>query len=306
MSNDSLISHPLLSTEVLQSYVAFFKAIDNSINLYYLSHTTPPTLEEILISSSNLLNKRILKNDFSVLLAIYPGCYTIEENSKVNSNAEFLISLPFELRTFNSLIPKRVEEFTRLLNLWVSENPESKNLPKVQLLPERKSRTSNLASPSPSKITKPRLSNELRNSSEKFKFKERDEKVEQEKNGGLTLLERIRLKEKRNKELALADNSETRYSSYITGKLPHIYDILYQTVNQDDSLRSFPLGKFIDIVCDSLNYPISKQEIEDIINALAKSLGPEKVNVITRANITVMKINNLDRQVDIKTLKTKK
>lgn len=330
MTTNEFGRHKFIRPEAFKLNASYFKAIDNCLSLHYTSHTSPPSVDQILNSSSNLLSRKVTFQSLLNILALYPASYIIQENHKVNDKSSYSITLPFEINHFNRSITRRNQEFVDSVNLWIANNPEAQTLPTCNdflncskaFNETNSSSNSSSKSNSPSKISKPPRSSlvekhNLKNTTEKFKFKPKDEATELN-NSGLTLLERIKLKEKKNKELAKIDNSEIRYSNYLDGKLHPVYDILYQTywsggrggrskaktVENEEAekkvgVTSLPLIKFVDIIRDSLSYPISEGEVEDIVVRLEETLGANKVQIITRGGITVVKINNLDRSSDL-------
>ncbi|CAH2352803.1 hypothetical protein CLIB1423_08S01420 [[Candida] railenensis] len=330
MTTNEFGRHKFIRPETFKLSASYFKAIDNCLNLHYTSHTSPPSVDQILNSSSNLLSRKVTFQSLLNILALYPASYIISENHKVNDKSSFSITLPFEINHFNRSITRRNQEYVESVNSWIANNPEAQVLPicndflncSKALIENNNSSDSSSKSGSPSKISKPSKSSlvdkhNLKNTTEKFKFKPKDEAIELSKSG-LTLLERIKLKEKKNKELAKVDNSDIRYSNYLDGKLHPVYDILYQTYwsgsrgrrtktkDVDDQetekkvgVASLPLVKFVDIIRDSLSYPISEGEVEDIVVRLEETLGASKVHIITRGGITVVKVNNLDRCCDL-------
>lgn len=299
MSIGNRINHSRIPSEIISLYLAYFRAIDNALNLYYANHTSDPSLEEILKSASGLLSKRVTLTSILVILGIYPGAYVLKHNHKVIGTSEYLILLPNDLQLFNGMIVKRSNEFETRLLQWIQEYPEADALPSASIVsltsltPSRRT--------SPSKITK--LSTTLKNDSSKFKFKAKDEVQQQTLNNGLTLLERIRLKEKQKNE-GPQDTKETKYTRYLDGKLGMVYDIMFQTYSQDNaSAKTYGLRKFSEIIRDSLRYPMSIEEISDVVHRLETTLGQERIKILTRGGVTVIKINDLNRSKDLELIK---
>jgi hypothetical protein len=284
----AIASHPHVPRDTFRRCLAAFRALDSTLSLYYASHTTDPTLDEILVSASNLLGRRVTLDTVRTILHVYPQCYSLRENTRTDSSA-YVIHLPLEVP-----IPKRAAEFVRHLNQWIEHNASAKAFPLGQ--PPLPILASVRHAVNKTRLT--RLAKEMRNSADKFAFRAKIEAVEQDKSG-LTLLERIKLKEKRNKELLKTDNPHARYLQFIHGKLPLIYDIVFQTFTASDAPSSLPLDRFIDLISDSLSYPVSRPEIEDIVRRLEAVLGEHKVYLVTRGDVTVIKVGNLDRASDL-------
>lgn len=146
---------------------------------------------------------------------------------------------------------------------------------------------------------------DLRNDPSKFQFAEKNEHTQQLNSGGLSLLERIRLKEKR-----LCESKKTQvtpqeqYQKFLKEKATTIYDIIYQSHNtraQGREISSHSLKKMAQSIRDSSEYPVSEKEASDVVKLIALKL-PAKVLVITKGELSVVKIHDLDRDLDMKTL----
>lgn len=307
--------HPVIPSNVFADLVKFFGAIDTNLSLHYSNHTTDPSLDKILDSAARLLGRRITTKDLLCILCISPKSFVIANNIKLNENSEHLISIPpsVSINSFNQQIPKRKVQFITEINSWIEKNNELSSIPSIPLervINKRKLASSkiikpNLNSPSPTKRLKSDLVNELKNDPSKFTFKSKDEELEKQKSNGLSLLERIRLKEKLINEQLLKESPEMKYTQYIQSKLVPIYDIIFQIhrYQQKDNLKSYPLTKLISMVSDSLNYPVSKDEIKDVIYLIETRLTKEKLQIISRSGVTAVKVIKLNREDDLKLLK---
>lgn len=310
------IEHQIIKEEVFQDLIKFFTAIDTNLNLHYSNHTIDPSLNRILDSAARLIGRRITTKDLLCILQIYPNAYAIRYNNKVNDHSEYLLSLPesIPVNTFNQCIPLRKEQFLKNINTWVAKNrkvPEitytsidkivkKQNNASISKIHKPQSNTS-----SPTKMSKSDLINDMKNDSSKFVFRSKDENVEKEKNNGLSLLERIRLKEKLKNEQKIKDTPEMKYHTYIQSKLVPIYDILFHIHRSQDKqqYKSYPLSKLISMIEDSLDYPTSKDEIKDAVYLLEKKLGSDKIQILSRGGVTAIKVIELDRDGDLKELK---
>lgn len=308
--------HPIIQGKVFQDLVKFFTAIDTNLNLHYSNHTTDPSLSRILDSAARLIGRRITTKDLLCMLHIYPDAYVIRYNNKVNDNSEYLLSLPenIPVNTFNQCIPLRKEQFLNDLNTWIVKNKQTSEIayPSIGHIVQRRKHSSpskihkpQLNSSSPTKISKSNLLNELKNDSSKFVFRSKDENAEKVKNNGLSLLERIRLKEKLNNEQKIKETPEMKYNTYIQSKLVPIYEILFHIHRSQDKqeFKSYPLSKLVSMVEDSLDYPSSRHEIKDTVYLLEKKLGPGKIQILSRGGVTAIKVIKLDRDVDLRLLK---
>lgn len=310
------IDHKVIKEEVFQDLIKFFTAIETNLNLHYSNHTIDPSLNKILDSAARLIGRRITTEDLLCILQIYPNAYAIRYNNKDNDHSEYLLSLPesIPVNTFNQCIPSRKEQFLKNINTWVAMNKNASEItyPSIGQIVRKQ----NNASPSkihkpqsntssPTKVSKSELINGMKNDSSKFVFRSKDEHAEKEKNNGLSLLERIRLKEKLKNEQKVKDTPEMKYHMYLQCKLVPIYDILFHIHRSQDKqqYKSYPLSKLISMIEDSLDYPTSQSEIKDAVYLLEKKLGSDKIQILSRGGVTAIKVIELDRDSDLKVLK---
>lgn len=213
--------------------------------------------------------------------------YDADESSELNSPSvsPLRYSLRKGLLSSASLSPsKKLLDTSNLLPVTPTKKigpNASFDLPESPTKPRR----------SPVKVTK--LSDSLSNSARKFTLFQKP--VE---SGGLSLLERIKQKEKlRNQERAL-NTQEAAYRKRILGKLPALYDVLYElTINTDSLFKSFSLPKVISMVIDSFALRISRQEVQDAIRELALAI-PSRLEILER-EVLVLKVHRLDRHDDV-------
>mmetsp|Transcript_5108 Transcript_5108/g.6424 ORF Transcript_5108/g.6424 Transcript_5108/m.6424 type:complete len:314 (+) Transcript_5108:165-1106(+) len=308
--------HQIIRKEVFQDLLKFFTAIDTNLNLHYSNHTIDPSLNKILDSAARLIGRRITNKDLLCILQIYPDAYVIKHNNKINDHSEYLLTLPenIPLNTFNQCIPFRKEKLLNNINTWIDRNRNASEImhpPIEQLVKKQKhTSTSRIQKPpsnssSPTKISKSDLMNGMKNDSSKFIFRSKDENYEKKKNNGLSLLERIRLKEKLKNEQKMKDTPEMKYHTYIQSKLVPVYDILFHIHRSQDKqqYKSYPLSKLVSIIEDSLDYPTSQDEIKDTVYLLEKKLGTGKIEILSRGGVTAIKVIKLDRDIDMKALK---
>lgn len=154
-------------------------------------------------------------------------------------------------------------------------------------------------SPSKSKFrsSPTKISKTLSNSPKKFLLQQKPVEA-----GGLSLLERIKQKEKQRNLEKESYLPEKVYHRRLLYKLAPIYDIIYELSSSDDERRpqfkSFSLPKMVSMIKDSLTLNISEEEIEDTIRELSKLL-PERVEIIKQGTINAIKVYRLNRSEDI-------
>lgn len=316
-----LNNHKHISNEILKKILRNFKAIDHALNIFYLTSNSDPQLDEILKSATLLFKKKIEQKDLLEILTIAPDCYQIDINEKRESQNFLVLKYPSNITVKN--LHKRISEFIKKINKWIEVNPECINIKESNIydLIRQESKNeipSNLRNNNISHIKKnlkfqfvkkKLLSSILKKNKSSFNFVQKNEIIEQRKNKGLTLLERIKLKEKINKDLGPKKNQdiniENDYEKKLLNQICKIYDIIYhlKAENNDNNIsKTFSLFKFCEIAKDSLTCSITNKEIIDTIELISKKLDYGKVKVITKNNLHIVKINNLNRENDIKLL----
>lgn len=310
----SVATHSIIPKNILQNTYKHVSAIDSVLSLHYTNHITNPSLAKVLDTAASLIHLRINFMSLEVIFAISPDMYDvfIDEN-----NAYTISPKNISIHDFKKYTSKRKEQFLADLNKWIMENSDKPVLPTVPMSKivtkvVKNSRTSpykiTKSSPSPSpNSSRVNLLQDFKNESGKFRFKSKDEV----NTNGLSLLERIKLKEKLNKEKKLMENPQQKYESYINDKMLVVYDIIYELRgghgtldnNSTGNSKSYPLQKLISQIEDSLEYPISKSEIYDVIKSVSSKLLNEKVEVISRDGLSIVKIAGLKYDTDVKLLK---
>jgi hypothetical protein len=300
---DQLIHrHDIIPLRHLEDIRIKFVAIDNALSLYFTNHHVSPLLTKILDSASSLANMRIKISDIEHILYLDSRLYHVY---KLNGGAyDFTqIYIKFPASFSNGQIHHRRTEFVQTMNSWIDENKLAQFVPSVEiqlLLVDRAG--------SPSKIVKrsisptKRVSAEMKNSPSKFQFKERRELTEQKKNNGLSLIERIKLKEQQ--AAALKKDPKQSYKEYLQGKSKTIYEIIHQSVPNDNTVTSFSMAKLCEIIKDSTSYPPSTQEVVDIIKHICEKLQRGTFTIVERNGITILKVRNLNRGQDLKLLQS--
>lgn len=268
-----------------------------------------------------MCGSRITQSTIESILAFFPLAYKI---ISYGQNAyDYAITVPAgtHVLKFATQLPLRKAQFERLVkdtsdhptpttlaSVAIVETPLSSPVKNGRLFSSRgsspaKSSASSLnssptkANTSPTKVTK---ASYLRNDASKFHFKEKLAAVEASKSG-LSLLERIRLKEK---QLKSQEPPEVRYQAQIVGKLPAVYDVLYElapvsTLESGPKSRSFSLPKVISIVQDSFDFDMADTEVMDVIRELESRLGKERIHILERGGVHAIKVFQLDRTTDL-------
>lgn len=158
-------------------------------------------------------------------------------------------------------------------------------------LPESPSKAKFRSSPT-------RISKTISNSPKKFSLQQKPVEA-----GGLSLLERIKQKEKQRHLEKESYLPEKVYHRRLLSKMAPIYDIIYELSSSDDERRpqfkSFSLPKIVSMIKDSLTLSTSEEEVEDTIRELAKLL-PDRVELIQQGSINAIKVYRLNRTEDVK------
>lgn len=292
--------HPIITTAWIDRIRLLFQAIELVLVLHYATNTTDPVLARLLDTASLYANLRINFAHFEVILYLVPGFYFVyPDYQQVDAVHLYRISPPKRIQVleFTKSIETRRTQFNHAIEKWLAENQNLGYIPAVEIRDvAMKNYTKPLAnsptkkmSPSPTKVTK------LKNDVSRFRFKERLEQEELTKTG-MSLLERIRLKEK----LRNSENSATpqqKYDTYIAGKLHPVYDILYQVCSREPLPKLLLMTKLIGTVRDSFSYPIAILEVQDTLHKLDEILP--SLSIITKAGTTVVRVESFDRSRDL-------
>ena len=281
-----LIQMAPIHPDPIQRLAEDYKAIVNSISLHFSTHTSEPAVDVILKSATNLLNRRVDLCAVQHIQALTKAAFIVAPNTRVG-RSEYTITFVDHKRSPNL-------DFRTILDEWCKRNPE-KELPKVDLwrLNQKLPTKSNLSILDRSKVHK-----SLRNDSSKFQFQVKNEKTQRSLNKGLTLLERIRLKEQLKSSELQDRKMDSQY--LIWGKMASAYGIIFQNYDAETKASmTFSFNKYMEIIQNSFKYPVTQSEIKDAIIELLRCLGPEKVQIVTKGNISVLKIHQLDRSKDL-------
>lgn len=314
--------HPLIPRHAFVTLRNNFNAIDNVLSLHYTNHTSNPLLNKILTQASSLTQTKITVTHIEQIMEITDSLYEI-----YRLDEELVIKF-----SSTTQLSRRREVFIKNINKWIETHQELNTIP-----PKKSSYTTEAtfelcssslpSSPvsflktSPNKIIKPRSANssptkiknrslnfsDLKNDSSRFKFKEKLESIESNKFNGLSLLERIKLKEKLRKqqeqdEISKQQTPQDKYQNYLLTKIPMIYNAIYQLYQcQPNNCKTFSTKKLIQTIQDSSSYPVIPDEIHDGMKLLSTKL-PSKLDMIEKNDIKVIRVTNLNRDQDLKTL----
>lgn len=298
--------HPIISTAWIDRIRLLFHAIELVLALHYATNTTDPVLARLLDTASLYANLRINFAHFEIILYLVPGFYLVyPDYQQVDAVNLYRIAPPKRVLVFEftKSIDTRRTQFNDAMEKWLAENQHLGYIPAVEIRDvAMKNYTKPLAnspakkmSPSPTKV------NKLKNDVSRFRFKERLEHAELAKTG-MSLLERIRLKEK----LRNSENPATpqqKYDTYIAGKLQPVYNILYQICSREPLPKLFLMTKLIGIVRDSFSYPIAILEVQDTLHTLDEILP--SLSIITKAGTTVVRVESVDRSRDLERIERK-
>lgn len=297
-------AHNNIERGEFERLLKIFKGIDSNISVYYGSHTSPTGLSGILRSTLSLMGRAVKYDDVLKLLVLYPDSYNLQVNYGSNIEDEFTISFAFSTEDKKiSVLNDREALFIEKANLWIRNNQDKDDVP---LFPIEDFVQADRTKSSLIKLNtrNDRIFKELRNSADKFRFKVKHERDVQSLNNGLSLLQRIKLKERVRKEEDKYDQTQIKRNKLIKNKLKSIYDILYH-VHEDQSpgkLKSYSMPKIIAMIKDSSTNPIHEDEALDVVKALVSILGRNRMEIVSRNGITALKIIALDRTRDLKVL----
>ncbi|RCK67760.1 Cell division cycle protein CDT1 [Candida viswanathii] len=296
--------HQQIPKHVFITLLSKFTALDNVISLHYATHSAHPRLTKILSQASSLAKCAIVMDDIEQVTEVWRGAYVVfrqDDEQCIKFGDLDVVSLM-----------RRKETFVEFLNSWIDANQTNPEIPRHAI-------TIPTIQKSPSKVTKPRSASssptkkpqskfqDLKNDPSKFKFTEKSEPSRAAAALGLSLLERIRLKEKRAKEdMASGPTPREKYERYLEGKIPMIYDAIYQVYNSEGDgdgkgSRSFSTSKLIQIIQDSAEYPVVAEEIHDGMKLIVDKLS--KIQMIEKNGVRVLRVAYLDRDQDLLVLK---
>lgn len=282
-----------------------FSCIDSALSLHFTSSVSPCKVHQLCSKASSLADKRITSSTIEYILAVFPTAYKIV--SYGTSTYDYGVTVRETVPKFNLLIPQRKETFTKSLDSIKDIEPVSL---RDVAVPESPKKIPGFRSPStsPTKVSKLRRMDGLKNDRSKFTLKEKISSVEASKANGLSLLERIKLKERQNSENNANLSEDSRYSADIKSKLTTVYDIVYElalTTPEPQGIlkfKSFAFDKITSIVNDSLPFPLPSSQISEIMDLLQKKLGNEKLHSIQRGNTRALRVFHLNREDDMRLL----
>lgn len=322
----SLQNHPIIPKYIFANLLLSLNAIDNVLTLHYSNRISDPLVTDILESATNFIERRrrIEVGDLEHILYVFPECYRLYKSPGSDYNDPTATYIKFPKIELNLTVRKA--QFIDALNQWIDKYPDLDTIPTMSILEVTKryeleqpvSRTSlpvkitkpNSRHGSPTKTARRQLFKDLKNDSSQFQFKLKDTTVETNKNNGLSLLERIRLKEKLNnlqqQQLQDENSATSKYEAYLKQKCQSVYDIIFQLYNvnlETETFKSFSMAKLVEIIKDSSSYPLDADEIKDVIKLIERKLNTKsRFAIVDKNRVSILKVANLNRNQDLKIL----
>lgn len=299
--------HPHIKPDEFELLLKIHNAVDSILSLHYSNHSQFITAHQLFEKLQHLLNRGVKLDNFLCLFLIDPFCFKLTTPIGVKDLSPCRISLFQPIHQFNLTLQSRKGQFIEDINLWIKNNPDQTSFeyPELEDVIYNHKQSSPCTKPpnstkSPNKVTKPKLA--LKNSSSKFMFKPKDELKQQANNNGLSLLERIKLKEAKLKQQADKETPEMKHNKFLEDKIPQIYNILAQINGETPSTKTYPLSRLTQLIKDSLNYPIHNEEILDCLKLIQTKLSQQVLSITTRNELSVVKVYRLNRSRDLQAL----
>lgn len=278
-----------------------FLAIDSALSLHFSSSITTPKLFQICQKATALAGRRITNSTLELILGVDELLFTI---TSLKGSYDYGITVAVPLAKYSSLLAQRRAQFEE--KLAQTEKIEPVSLSEIAILKSPvKCLQHRSPSTSPTKVGKYKHIEGLKNDRSKFSFKERKIALESAKADGLSLIERIKLKEERNSKIDPEQKKKEDYESLIRTRTPRVYDIIYELASASSAngaSQSFTLDKVVSIIKDSSEYAISSGEIQDIVNDIESKLGTGRLQLIERGFNKVIRVFDLNREADLQRL----
>ncbi|CCK73458.1 Tah11p NDAI_0G04740 [Naumovozyma dairenensis CBS 421] len=285
-------SHQLILQQKLNLYKRLFTTSETILSLNSMSRVSniAPELHSLLPQMSNMMNFKIVQDDFLKLLTIWPQAYIIEANSK----CELAIKLP-QIDPLMALSNKsRKLQFAEMCDLWYLNHYDLDVVPKdVPPLKVNKRRGSidndNMDVSSPSYQTKriqspTKQKNYIHNKKEQFIYKEKQHDSQS------NLLDRLRERERRS--AALLSERQRKYQEFLSVKMSQVFKILI-SLNWNEP---YTVTHLTELIADSLqnsNNPIGEYEAEEIIDKLQSLLSDQISCIVVEGGLKVYKWDQL-------------
>ncbi|VEU19658.1 DEKNAAC100444 [Brettanomyces naardenensis] len=227
---------------------------------------------------------KVLGFNRQMLLAIksiYPESYKL---SRVNDQDDDIVIDNYDTSVdFLGKLSDRLKRFTVLLDLklkggakeWIIEDLITYRLPA-------------------GKVRRPKASGGriVKNDRSKFQFHER---IEKKTPGSISLIQRIRAKEKNSDRLQ--KEIHKRKEMYIESKMRPIYDILYSESPKDGGTTSLTVSEMERLINDASPNPMAKEDIGTAVRKLDELI--DGISLITVGTVNVIKVRKLDREADL-------
>lgn len=268
---------------------ALFAALDTVLSLHYSTSVTPARVDDVCKRATLLTRRRVLPATLEAVLAVFPDAYAITLEGK---GYEYAMAPPGVTPTrFGALLPARRKEFAARLASLACFTPVPLSAVATNAAGPRDDREGRRRVPPKSAL----LAKDLSNLRRVLRLKQPSLE--------LSLLERIKAKERLQQSLKQANAPEIAYDTYIQSKLPAAYEVLYELSRQNGAgtgadFKSFPVGKVVSILRDSAAMAVAENEALDTLRRLAACL-PEKVQMLRRGGVHALKVYQLDREQDL-------
>ncbi|OBA22884.1 hypothetical protein METBIDRAFT_33933 [Metschnikowia bicuspidata var. bicuspidata NRRL YB-4993] len=297
------------ASDSLQSLPNLFNALDSVLSIHYASSITVPKVHDLCEKATRLTKRRvdintieqILGYDLQVYQIIYFGSNSFDYgmcSPKGLSPLQFGALLPSRRISFKERVSsfRDAPPIVKLSEVAVPFLDTTQGVSLGRLASTSLKRQGNslclvTKSPKDTRISSKSILSLTENSALHSCLVE-----------GLSLIERIKQKERKNKLNSLGNTIKENHVRYIRSKVPVVYDILYEltlmNAGEQKPFKTVPTRKLISIIKDSLSYSMTDEEISDTIHEIARVLQ-DKVKVIQVGEIHAIKIFPLNRNQDL-------
>lgn len=252
-----------------------FSTCETVLSLFIMSRSigTAVELHSVIPQLSNMMRKKITKEDFVKMVSLWPECYIVESNSR----GDLTIGLP-QRNVLGALVNKsRRLQYSEKADEWFQRMVNQQDVITDVPLPKMGKRRGSDNMDVDDSITKqklasmdlPRERRYLANPKEKFMNPEK--KTDSQSN----LLERLRERERRS--AALLSQRERQHQQFLMVKMRQVFEILHSLPWNRPYTTTYLSELIVDSLQDS-NNPIGLSEAEEILEKL-QGLFPNEVSV---------------------------
>ncbi|AQZ19019.1 TAH11 (YJR046W) [Zygosaccharomyces parabailii] len=280
--------------KAIQFYKALFSTCETVLSLYVMSRSLRASVElhSLLPQLSNMMKRKITQDSFLKMSSLWPGCYTIESNSR----GELTVAMPKQNPLSMLTNKSRRLEYAEKADAWLQHSLESQTLitdvPAVKLSKRRGSEETTENTAFKQKLTSRATPQDKTSrkylSNPKEKFMNEEKKTDSQFN----LLERLRERERRS--AALLSQKQRQYQQFLTVKMKQVFDILYSLPWKRPYTGTYLSGLIVDSLQDS-NNPIGFLEAEEILDKLQRLLSQEISVQIVDGGLRVYRWSNLNK-----------